>query len=295
MTLLSSSAMKRNLLLLSVILVTVVTLAVNAARLGTLNRDATVWTTTEDITAPSVTTRDGYPVFEIHVPEGMVEVQVRASLTNFEPGFLLKENGDAVHNYIPTDAPAVDGRKAYRSLGIAGTHTASWANGMWNFGHDGVSATSDALVPWDVDGGQIAPYSIRKELFVYRTCTTGIPSDGAWGTGSGDPDPWVYFANQSADTGVPGSEFIRQKWDPAQSMQYYLQAGGTPGTSILFQPSRGNLGSEEWMQQNSTRLVWIYQVQDGMGVKPTHPNGAEVWNVMHPKEWRKARITLSNQ
>ena len=46
------------------------------------------------------------------------------------------------------------------------------------------------------------------------------------------------------------------------------QAGGTPGHTILFQPSRGNLGASEWMQQNSDRLVWIYQVQDGGGAKP---------------------------
>ena len=289
--------MKRNLLLIAFLAAIVATLAVNAARLGTLTSDSTVWTTTEDIVAPGVTTGAGFPVFEIRVPDGYVEVQVRASLTNFEPGFLLKDGADFVLNYIPTGA-VVAGRKVYKALGA--DHVATWNAGTsrWTFGYKSIYSTNTAIAPWDIPGNTLTgtpagTFALQKEIFVYRFCTTGIPSDAQWGTGSGDPDAWVYIANQSATTGVPGSEFIRQKWSDASSLQAQLQPGGTPGYTILFQPSRGNLGAVEWMQQNHDKLVWIYQVQDGGGIKPTHPNGADVWNSLYPHEWRKARITLT--
>jgi len=250
-----------------------------------------VLTPEDDINQPSVTTKDGYPVFQIRVPEGYVEVQVRASLTNFEPGFLLKKFDDYTHNYIPTGLE-VNGRKQYRALGT--DFVAEWDGTKWTFGQDGLTSFDNVADPWDCTGFSSntgIAYSVKKEYFVYRFCTTGIPADSEWGKGSGDPDAWVFIANQSATPG-DNTEFKRVKWDENSSLTAQLQPGGTPGYTILFQPSRGNLGAIEWMQQNHDKLVWIYQVESPAG-KPKHPNGSDVWNSMHPSEWRKNRITLT--
>jgi hypothetical protein len=268
---------------------------VNGERLGDLNRDSIVLTPGDDVNVPSVTVKDGYPVFEIVVPEGYVEVQVRASLTNFEPGFLLKDGADYILNYIPT-GEVVAGRKVYRALGT--NHEAKWsiANNRWEFGFRNIVSTNTAIDPWDIPGGTLTgtpagTFSLKKEYFVYRFCTTGIPADAEWGKGSGDPDAWVFIANQSATPG-DNTEFKRMKWDENSSLTAQLQPGGTPGYTVLFQPSRANLGAIEWMQQNHDKLVWIYQVESPAG-KPKHPNGSDVWNALHPKEWRKNRITLT--
>ena len=140
-------------------------------------------------------------------------------------------------------------------------------------------------------GTPAGTFALKKEYFVYRFCTTGIPADPEWGMGSGDPDAWVFIANQSATPG-DNTEFKRVKWDENSSLTSQLQPGGTPGYTVLFQPSRGNLGAIEWMQQNHDKLVWIYQVESPAG-KPKHPNGSDVWNALHPVEWRKNRITLT--
>tara|TARA_R110000868_G_scaffold316828_1_gene577682 strand:+ start:2135 stop:3040 length:906 start_codon:yes stop_codon:yes gene_type:complete len=269
-------------------------------RLGLLDRNNKV------LTPEKPYIHNGYPVFEITVPAGYTEVQVRASLTNFEPGFLLKKDGVYIAHFIPT-GQYVNGKKKYKSLG---TYTnpdipeineifATWDGTQWVFLPSSLSGTSltssDAVDnPWQCTtfsggvGG--STYSAQIEYFVYRTCTTGIPSDAEWGLGSGDPDPWVFIANQSAVAG-DNKEFKRQKWDPAASLTSQLQAGGTPGYRIIFQPSRGNLGAAEWMQANADKLVWIYQVEDVAG-KPLHPNGSDVWNSMVPVEWRTNRIQL---
>lgn len=287
--------MKQRTIILSLALLGVVSsVFVQGERLGNLSSDSLVFTPADEINAPSVTTKDGFPVFEIRVPDGYTEVQVRASLTNFEPGFLLKDGPDYVLNYIPT-GDVVAGRKVYRALGT--NHEAKWseANNRWEFGYKAIQSTDAAIDPWDIpaeslSGEPAGTFSLKKEYFVYRFCTTGIPADPEWGLGSGDPDAWVFIANQSA---VPGdnTEFKRGKWDQNASLTAQLQPGGTPGYVILFQPSRGNLGAIEWMQQNQDKLVWIYQVEDPAG-KPKHPNGSDVWNTMHPLEWSKNRITL---
>jgi hypothetical protein len=44
--------------------------------------------------------REHRELFEIRVPDGFLEVQVRASLANFEPGFLLKDGANFVLNYV---------------------------------------------------------------------------------------------------------------------------------------------------------------------------------------------------
>ena len=300
--------MKPRHFILTAALVAMIPLVAVGERLGSLNSDSTVLTPEDDIVAPSVTTKDGFPVFEIRVPDGFVEVQVRASLSNFEPGFLLKAGEAFVFNFIPTEA-IVAGRKVYRALGT--TNEAKWsiANNRWEIriSEFTILASNDAsIAPWDIPSESIFPviseggpggappppgyFSVQKEYFVYRFCTTGSPADAQWGQGSGDPDAWVFIANQSATSG-DNTEFKRQKWSDASSLASQLQPGGTPGYTVLFQPSRGNLGAIEWMQQNHDKLVWIYQVESPAG-KPQHPNGSDVWNALHPHEWRKTRITL---
>ena len=276
--------MKRNvMLLLAAMLALTGVVSGDTAKLGTLTRDSMVMV------------EGTYPVFEIRVPTGYVEVQVRASLTNFEPGFLLKDGANFVLNYIPTGA-TVAGRKVYKALGT--DYVATWNVGTnrWTFGYKSIYSTNTAIAPWDIPaisliGTPTGTFLLQKEYFVYRTCTTGSGQDSQWGTGSGDPDPWVFITNQSA---TPGSntEYKRTKLLTNATMQSQLQAAGTPGYTIMFQPSRGNLGAIEWMSQNQDKLVWIYQVQDGSGNKPHHPNGTDVWNTFYPQEWRKSRITL---
>ena len=287
--------MKPRTIILTLALIAAIPFVVGEERLGDLNRDSIVLTPGDDINAPSVTTKDGFPVFEIVVPEGYVEVQVRASLTNFEPGFLLKAGATFLYNYIPT-GEVVAGRKVYRALGT--THEARWsvANNRWEFGFRDIYSTSTAIDPWDIpaetmNGSIASGYSLKKEYFVYRFCTTSAAADPTWGTGSSDPDAWVFIANQSA-TPDDNTEFKRQKWDQNSSLTSQLQPGGTPGYVVRFQPIRGNLGASEWMQQNHDKLVWIYQVESPAG-KPKHPNNTDVWNSMHPLEWRKNRITLT--
>lgn len=257
-------------------------------RLGILDRNSFV------LTPQKPYVYNGYPVFEITVPAGYTEVQVRASLTNFEPGFLLKADATYTHHYIPTGA-FLNGKKVYKAMGTFDTPIiASWTGTAWNFGQGSITSADDVEFPWlctTFSGGTSGvTYLAQIEYFVYRTCTTGIPADAEWGLGSGDPDPWVYIANQSATPG-DNTEFRRQKWDPASSLTSQLQAGGTPGYKVIFQPSRGNLGAAEWMQANKDKLVWIYQVEDVAG-KPLHPNGSDVWNSMVPVEWRTNRIEL---
>ena len=103
--------MKPRTIILSLALIAAIPLVVLGGTLGR-SQPATRRSSRphDDINAPSVTTKDGFPVFEIRVPDGYVEVQVRASLTNFEPGFLLKDGTDYVLNYIPTGA-TVAGRQ----------------------------------------------------------------------------------------------------------------------------------------------------------------------------------------
>jgi hypothetical protein len=378
-------------------------------RLGILDRNSFV------LTPQKPYVYNGYPVFEITVPSGYTEVQVRASLTNFEPGFLLKQDGTYTYHYIPTGV-TVNGKKQYKAMGTFDTPiVAYWTGSAWEFGERGLRSTDNVEFPWlctTFTGPPGETFSAQIEYFVYRTCTTGDAADAEWGLGSGDPDPWVYIANQTA---VPGDnkEFKRQKWNSATALTSQLQnpvtsirqidtataagtigtsgnitvtvtgalvtgsplvvsvaatatdtasvwagkvrvalatlhhanihdyivggtdtsisltareaaandtslnialangtttgvtaaasstntalgnagAAATPGYKVIFQPSRGNLGAAEWMQQNKDKLVWIYQVENVAG-KPKHPNGSDVWNAMVPTEWRTNRIEL---
>ena len=74
-------------------------------------------------------------------------------------------------------------------------------------------------------------------------------------------------------------------------MTSQLQVGGTPGRSVLFQPSRDVLGSSEWMQQNHASLVWVYSLENIAG-SDEHPDGKRIRSSMRPVEWRKTRVEL---
>ncbi|MCX6878921.1 MAG: hypothetical protein NTW21_34695 [Verrucomicrobia bacterium] len=55
------------------------------AKLGTLNRNS-------DVMVEGL-----YPVFQIWIPDGVTEVQVRASVNNFQNSFRLREGGGGDH------------------------------------------------------------------------------------------------------------------------------------------------------------------------------------------------------
>ena len=282
--------MKHPIVIPVITVLAVVSLAAVGERLGNLNSDAEVFTPADDIEAPSVTVKDGFPVFEIVVPDGWTEIQIRATTRNFEPGFLVQRNGSFVLNYVPTGA-TVNGRKQYQALGT--NDVAQWNGTQWIFGHDNLQSTDNQVEPWacvNFNSTSGNAYALQKEYFVYRTCTTGAAADPTWGTGTSDPDPWLYFNIQSpAET---EGQYKRQQWDTASALTSQLQPGGTPGRSVLFQPSRAVLGASEWMQQNHASLVWTYSFE-GVGGNDQHQNGQRKWNDMRPVEWRKARVELT--
>jgi hypothetical protein len=282
--------MKQRIMLFSLFLIATLPLVAQGERLGDLNRDSIVLTPGDDIDAPSVTTKDGFPVFEIVVPDGWTEIQIRATTRNFAPGFLVKRNGSLVLNYVPTGV-TVNGRKQYQALGT--DDIAQWNGTKWTFGYDNLQSTSNVIDPWNCTSFTSTSgnaYALQKEYFVYRTCTTGAAADTTWGTGTSDADPWVFINKQSIATGEEPA--AQAKWDKATSLTSQLQLGGTPGRSVLFQPSRGVLGAVEWMQQNHPSLVWVYSFE-GVAGPDRHPDGQRKWNIMHPLEWRKARIQLT--
>ncbi len=281
--------MNRPILILVAAVMALVSLIALGERLGNLASDSTVYTPTDDIDTPSVTTRDGYPVFEIVVPDGWTEIQIRATTRNFEPGFLVQQGGTFVLNYVPT-GNTVNGRKEYQALGT--DDVAQWGGTKWTFGHDNLQSTNNQVDPWDCASFTSTsgdPYVLQKEYFVYRTCTTGAAADPTWATGTSDNDPWLFFNIQSpAET---EGQYKRLKWNIASSLTSQLQAGGTPGRSVLFQPSRNVLGALEWMQQNHPSLVWAYSFE-GVAGSDEHPDGQRIWNDMRPVEWRKTRVEL---
>jgi hypothetical protein len=262
----------------------------NGERLGNLNRDSTVITPSDEIQAPSVTTKDGFPVFEIVVPVGWTEIQIRATTRNFAPGFLVQRASGFVLNYVPTGIN-INGRKQYQALGT--DDIAQWTGTKWTFGYDNLQSTSNVIAPWDCTSFTSTsgnPYALQKENFVYRTCTTGAAADTTWGTGTSDTDPWVFISKQSIAAGEEPA--TQAKWNAATSLTSQLQPGGSPGRSVLFQPSRNVLGAAEWMQQNHSGLVWAYSFENVAG-PDKHPDGQRKWNIMHPVEWRKARVQLT--
>lgn len=271
------------------------------ARLGNLNSNSEVYTPNDEINASSVTTKDGFPVFEIVVPDGWTEIQIRATTRNFEPGFLVQRNGGFVLNYVPTGA-TVNGRKQYQALGT--DDIAQWTGTKWTFGYDNLQSTDNQVDPWNGTNFTSTSgnaYALQKEYYVYRTCTTGAAADNTWGTGASDADPWLFFDIQDGTGGHASGDNVwldhpantkRLKWDSNAALTSQLMPAGSPGRSVLFQPSRGVLGAFEWMQQNHPSLIWTYSFENAAGFD-SHPDGQRKWNDMRPVEWRKARIQLA--
>jgi hypothetical protein len=292
--------MNRPIFILVAATMAMVSLLALGERLGNLTSNSEVYTPADDIDVPSVTTRDGYPVFEIVVPDGWTEIQIRATTRNFEPGFLVEQNGTFVLNYVPT-GNTINGRKEYQALGT--DDVAQWDGSKWNFGHDNLQSTNNQTDPWDCTSFTSTSgdaYALQKEYFVYRTCTTGAAADPTWGTGTSDDDPWLFFDIQNGAGGQPSGDTVwldhptntkRLKWNTATSLTSQLEAGGNPGRSVLFQPSRNVLGAIEWMQENHPSLIWTYSFENVAGFD-AHPDGQRIWNDMRPVEWRKARVEL---
>lgn len=285
--------MHRRTILYSAAAIAIVSIAVQAARLGSLTRDSDV-TVPSDVasavaSALAEAEHDLYPVFIIQVPSPYVEVQIRASCSNFYPGFLTYQDGHPVANWQRMGTSLF-----FHALGTP----------------DASPVPLFAVEPMGHAQGAV----YRRNFFVYETCTTGKDANAQWGLGPSDPDPWVYFSTQSASYYVPkesdpdywmspnfGTEFKRVKWDYDHSIanQLHVTTIGithhiwSPGRTFLFQPSRSNMGASQWMQKNNDNLIWIYQLADPSGVEK-QPNGTPVWHSMHPVEWRKNRILLNN-
>lgn len=292
--------MKPSTIILSLTLIAMIPIVVQGERLGSLSRDSQILTPADEIIAPSVTTKDGFPVFQIVVPDGWTEIQIRATTRNFEPGFLVQRNGSFVLNYVPTGA-TVNGRKEYQALGT--DDVAQWTGTKWTFGYDNLQSSNNQVDPWSCTGFTSTggnAYVLQKEYYVYRTCTTGAAADPTWATGTSDADPWLFFDIQDGSGGhAPGdnlwldhpSNTKRLKWDSTTALTSQIMPGGSPGRSVLFQPSRGVLGASEWMQQNHQSLIWTYSFENAAGFD-AHPDGQRKWNDMRPVEWRKNRVQL---
>ena len=301
-----------------------------------------------------------YPVFWIPIPEGATEVQIRASITNFQPDtFNLYEpnNVDILYTYVrdgfengkpryrahsPTTGDPVDlyctwqtdatgGHWGFGYAGIKGRrydlpaevdhpsactffYTGEWVDwGAWDYSGDNDEFTSYSEYG---DGTQYAaPQHFARdydpdEMFIYRWCSTGQDEDGKWGTEIVDGDAKLFFSGQD------GNDWRLKEWngnstliyredlgrigpdpDKPTSLTGQIQPGGTPGRFVMFQPRRSSHlfegGRGDWMRQGNKQLQWIVQFESPEGWEE-HPDGSQVWSVIHPIEWRKERKTLED-
>ena len=298
--------MKTRLLLLSAA-IAAITIAVQAARLGSLKSDDTVYTPSDGVMLEGL-----YPVFQIWVPEGVTEVQIRASVNNFQESVLLFETGGE---------PGFEFSQTFRCTGIQNGRNyymssdqpwddIHWTGARWEFGNDFVNCDDDVEFPWQCTSFNPAWFVFQldnDDKFVYRWCSTGQDADNTWGAGVQDGDAELFFANQKGVN--PYSQYQMQRWlgDTADAtaagyagtaLTAQMQAAGTPGRYVIFQPSRAahllNGANGDWMRQANTRLQWVVQYETVAGWE-THPDGSPVWSAIRPIEWRTARLELQQE
>ncbi len=262
------------------------------AKLGTLNRNS-------DVMVEGL-----YPVFQIWVPEGVTEVQIRASVNNFQNSFRLSQSGHP--NLIYRCTGTRNGRNFYQTDDQA--NVAYWIDNRWEFTHDDLTATDNVQFPWQCTNFSPAGYTVTEldndDKFVYRWCSTGQGADGTWDTGVQDGDAEMFFSNQKGSN--PYSQYRMQRWlgdtadaiaagYPGTALTAQMQATGTPGRYVIFQPSRdGHLLSGvngDWMRQSNKYLQWVVQYETVAGWEK-HPDGSAVWSAIRPVEWRAERLEL---
>jgi hypothetical protein len=311
------------------LLLPVLTVLGDSAKLGTLNRDS-------DVMVEGL-----FPVFVIPVPDGATEVQIRASVTNFEPeSFQLKQGGELLYTYKRIGFANGKPRYQATSGGEPMDLYCEWVDdalgGHWNYGYADLKSrnlSQISKVPADAtffyDGtyvdwyaedymgdfteysqllGFVAVADDPDAMFIYRWCSTGQDEDAGWGTGIVDGDAKLFFSGQDS------LDWRLQEWrgdqvlmddgegnlipdqDKPTSLTSQLQPGGTPGRFVIFQPSRSahlfEGGRGDWMRQGNKHLQWIVQFENPEGWE-VHPDGSQVWNIIHPVEWRNERKELS--
>ena len=297
--------MKRNvMLLLAALLALAGVVSSDTAMLGTLTRDS------------AVMVEGLYPVFWIWVPDGTTEIQIRASVNNFQNGFTV---GGFPDRYACT---GTKNGKNYYEVAEDPAASCSWkmvTGGFWAWSlvlpnHVEVLTLDNVMFPWEAFPDRITKVTEkmgRDDLrFCYFWCTTGENDFPLWGTGIVDGAAEMFISSQKgSEYGTPPTEFsslsmqrlLTKSWDayvagyPDSSMTAQLQTGGTPGHYVLFQPSRSahlfQTRWGDWMRQNNKYLQWVAQFETPAGWE-THPDGTPLWNVMRPVEWRTSRTEL---
>ena len=267
------------------------------AKLGTLNRDS-------DVMVEGL-----YPVFQIWVPDGVTEVQIRASTNNFQNSFELRKDGVRIYSYFCRGTK--NGRNWYSDT--VGTRTTYWSTNNWFIDTDegaGIGMGT-GIFPWSgspsiILGGHVytCVETPTDDKFCYRWCSTGQDADGTWDFGVQDGDAELFFSNQKGNTVY--SEFQMQRWlgdtteayfagYPNTSLTAQMQPTGTPGRYVIFQPSRAAhlflAPNGDWMRQSNKHLQWVVQYETVAGWE-THPDGSPVWSAIRPVEWRAERLEL---
>lgn len=268
------------------------------AKLGTLNRNS-------DVMVEGL-----YPVFQIWVPEGVTEVQIRASVNNFQESFNLVEAGAATVRFRCIGTK--NGRNYYK-VDDQDLY-AQWTGTQWRFDYTSVTSNNNVQFPWQCTTFSNPDFSVVKlnndDKFVYRWCSTGQGADGTWDTGVQDGDAEMFFSNQKGSPeGSPATQYSQyrlQRWlgDTVEAtaagysgtaLTAQMQATGTPGRFIIFQPSRdAHLLSGvngDWMRQSNKYLQWVVQYETVAGWE-VHPDGSAVWSAIRPVEWRGERLEL---
>jgi hypothetical protein len=277
------------------LLLPVLTVLGDSAKLGTLNRNS-------DVMVEGL-----YPVFQIWVPEGVTEVQIRASTNNFQNRFLLTEVGGGSYTFRCTGTR--NGRNFYEVDEY--DLQCYWDGSAWQFGYTGLSSPDNVEFPWQCTTFNHGEWTVTElnddGKFVYRWCSTGQDADPTWGTGVVDEGAWLFFSNQRGAAPNPPEATSKsaqrlQRWfgntgehAVGTALTAQLLPAGTPGRFVIFQPSRtahlltGPDG--DWMRQSNKFLQWVVQFETAAGWE-LHPDGSEVWSAIRPIEWRSERLEL---
>lgn len=274
--------------------------------------DAEKATFSQALNTPSGT----YPVFQIWVPTGVTEVQVRASLNNYQSAFHFSIPSSFLLNLNYRCIGSKNNRNYY-VVDTDPTDYCYWDNTGWKFAkYPSITMTGDFIHPWNATPsfGTLTEITDDAYRFCYMWCTTG------WNTSSGNENQdtsaaLCYIANQYgkytntinglwADKGTAGSQqadYMKSQLlifgtDINHQMPSQLQPAGSPGHTILFQPSHAsNLFAGywgNWMVPSNDHLQWSCQYCDANGVWQVHPDGTPLFNIIRPTEWRISPLLL---
>jgi hypothetical protein len=271
-------------------------------------------------------------VFQIWVPYGATEIQIRASINNFQNGFRLDVDsgvsGGSIYDFKCTGTK--NGRNYYE--GVTEDFIVYWTGSAWSFGYTSITSSDDVEFPWQCttfsgDATVTVTELDDDSKFVYRWCSTGEDEDALWGTLKVDGDAWLYFSNQKggpdSETPQPYTNMQLQKWngnstdppsnttsltsqlqlpnfDPPPTAPFWNYTPvpallGTPGHFVIFQPSRSAhlFQNGDGDWMNINNKYLRWVVQyESAGDWELHPDLSQLWNVITPSEWKKERMEL---